>query len=219
VFSAFEKGGILMFPLVLCSVLAVAIIVERYFFFKKIARGAGEDLIERVKKSLSSSQLEEAVQLCKAHGRPLGAILAAGLERIMEGETAMSRTMKEITRKEIPLLERHIAALGTIASVSPLLGLLGTVAGMIKVFEVIGVKGVGVAQSQALAVGISEALITTATGLSVAIPALVAYHYFSHRIDVLVDDIEIRMTELLNYVRSGGRNVETPDTEAAKRRS
>jgi len=208
-----------MAPLLLCSVLAVAIIVERYFFLKRNTAGHGGDLLDTIKRQLLDNQIEKARQVCRRSESVIGRVLAGGLEKIWEGEVVMEQTMHEAARKELPRMEKHVASLGTIASVSPLLGLLGTVTGMIKVFDVISSKGIGIVQSQAMAGGISEALITTAAGLSVAIPALVAYHYFSHRIDTVTDELDIRISELLSFIRSGGKTDETSGEKTSPRRT
>ncbi len=208
-----------MFPLSLCSVLAVAIIIERYFFLKRNAVSDGEELIKLLKSHLLANQIEKARLVCNRSDSVVSRVLSAGLDKLWDGETVMEQTMVDAARKEIPRMEKHISSLGTIASVSPLLGLLGTVTGMIKVFDVISTKGVGIVQSQALAGGISEALITTATGLSVAIPALVAYHYFSHRINTVTDEIDIRTSDLLSFIRSGGKTDETPGPKTSPRRT
>jgi len=195
------QGGWLMLPILMCSVVALAIIAERFWALNS------EKIIPE--KTLSSVwQLYKAGQLDKSRvqtlslSSPLGKILASGINNQVHGREVMKESIEESGRQVIHELERYLNTLGTIASITPLLGLLGTVVGMITVFEDITLSGVG--DPTILAGGISQALITTATGLSVGIPSLMFFRYFRGRVDELVikmEDEAIKLLEMMHGER------------------
>ena len=197
-FELVQAGGWLMGPIILCSVIAMAIILERLWAY-------------RVKKVIPSNlvaqiwQLHQKGQITAVHiatvrdSSPLGRILAAGLVNRDHPREMMKEAIEEEGRQVVHELERYLNTLGTIAAITPLLGLLGTVIGMIKVFTAITSAGVG--NPAVLAGGISEALITTAAGLSVAIPSLIFHRYLSGRVDRLVVRMEeqaLKMVEVMH---------------------
>ncbi|MDH4022460.1 MAG: MotA/TolQ/ExbB proton channel family protein [Gammaproteobacteria bacterium] len=180
-------GGWVMLPIILCSVVAVAIILERLWTLKP-GRVVPRDLSRRVWEWVSSNQLNhQHIQELRISS-PLGQILAAGLSNRQRDRATMKEVVEDTGRHVVHELERYLNTLGTIAAVSPLLGLLGTVTGMIRTFSALTSGGAG--DPAALAGGISEALITTAAGLMVAIPALIGYRYLRGRVDVLVVEME-----------------------------
>jgi biopolymer transport protein ExbB len=180
-------GGWVMLPIILCSILAAAIIVERLWTLQP-GRVVPRDLARRAWDLVSRDQLTpQTLQELRA-GSPLGQILAAGLASRGLDRSVMKEGIEDTGRHVIHELERYLNTLGTIAAITPLLGLLGTVTGMIRTFSALTSGGVG--DPAALAGGISEALITTAAGLMVAIPALIAYRYLRGRIDALVVQME-----------------------------
>lgn len=183
-----EAGGWLMIPILLCSVASVAIIVERFWSLqsKKIAP---LNLVAQVWQWYKSNSLDENRIDALSSNSPLGRILAAGLMNRNHPREVMKESIEDTGRQVVHELERFLNSLGTIAAITPLLGLLGTVIGMIKVFTAIMSHGVG--NPSVLAGGISEALITTAAGLFVAIPTLIFYRYFRGKVDSLV----LRMEE------------------------
>jgi len=193
-----KSGGWLMAPIILCAILAMGIILERFWTLKP-SRVLPEDLTSRVwgwieKDALDHKQIQSLYQ-----GSPLGRILAAGLINRDREREIMKDSIEDTGRHVAHELERYLDTLGTIAAVSPLLGLLGTVIGMVKVFTAITTHGVG--NPTVLAGGIAEALITTAAGLTVAIPALIGYRYYRNRVDGLVVDMEkeaIKLVEALH---------------------
>ncbi len=191
-------GGWLMLPILLCSVAAAAICVERLWSLspKKIAPA---NLIAQVWIWLKNDEFDAQRMKTLKMSSPLGYILAAGLSNSSVRES-MKESIEDAATHVIHDLERYLNALGTIAAVTPLLGLLGTTIGMIKVFAEIMIKGTG--DAQILAGGISEALITTATGLSVAIPALIMHRYFSRRIDGMVLQLEQQSLKLVDALHS-----------------
>ncbi len=187
-FELVKNGGWLMLPIILCSIGSMAIIGERFWSLQK-NKILPPELVPQVWKLAKNSQLDANIVRRLKVSSPLGAILAAGLLNSHHGRQIMKESIEEAGRQVVHELEKFLNTLGTIASVTPLLGLLGTVVGMIKVFSAIMVHGVG--DPAILAGGISEALITTAAGLTVAIPSLIFHRYFER----LVDEYVIRMEE------------------------
>ena len=198
-------GGWLMILIILCSVVAVAICLERLYTLnpKKIAP---PHLLATVWKELKAGELDAPKLRKLKESSPLGRILAAGLGNAFHGRDVMKESIQEAASHVIHDLERYLNTLGTIAAVAPLLGLLGTVVGMIRVFAEIMAQGTG--NASALAGGISEALITTAAGLSVAIPALVMHRYFVGRIDGIVVELEQETIKSVDALHSE-ENTET----------
>ena len=192
-----------MVPIVLCSIIAMAIAAERMWTLQR-RRIVPENLVVQVWQWARSGSLsEERIRLIRK-GSPLGRILAAGLANQDREREVMKESIEDVGRHVVHDLERYLNALGTIASIAPLLGLLGTVIGMIKVFAVITTQGIG--DPAVLANGISEALITTAAGLTVAIPSLMFHRYFRGRVDELVITMEeeaLKMLEALHVVGTG----------------
>ncbi len=189
-----EAGGWLMWPILACSVLATAIVCERFWSLRS-KRIIPPHLVTEVWRLYRQGELDAARLRQLQSSSPLGAILAAGLANHRYGREVMKEAIEDVGRQVAHELERFLDLLGTIASVSPLLGLLGTVMGMIKVFSAITAAGVG--DPKVLAGGISEALITTAAGLSVAIPALIFHRHFQAK----VIDLVLRMeNESLRFI-------------------
>jgi len=196
-FEFFEKGGLMLLPIVLCSIVALGIIVERFWSLKR-NKILPPDLVPQVWKLSREEKLDAmAIRRLKV-GSPLGAILAAGLSNSRFGREIMKESIEEVGRQVAHDLERYLTALGTISAITPLLGLLGTVVGMIKVFSAIMSQGVG--DPSVLAGGISEALITTAAGLAVAIPSLMFHRYFEGRVDDLVLNMEEESLKLIEMI-------------------
>ncbi len=196
-FEFFEKGGLMLLPIVLCSIVALGIIVERFWSLKR-NKILPPDLVPKVWKLSREEKLDAmAIRRIKV-GSPLGAILATGLANSRFGREIMKESIEEVGRQVAHDLERYLTALGTISAITPLLGLLGTVVGMIKVFSAIMSQGVG--DPSVLAGGISEALITTAAGLAVAIPSLMFHRYFEGRVDDLVLNMEEESLKLIEMI-------------------
>ncbi|HHM06450.1 MAG TPA: MotA/TolQ/ExbB proton channel family protein [Gammaproteobacteria bacterium] len=204
VWELVQAGGWVMVPILLCSVAALAIIVERAWALRT-QRICPRHLVSQIWQWARSGQLDAARITDLRAGSPLGRVLAAGLVNRHHSREVMKESIEEAGRHVVLELERYLNSLGTIASVTPLLGLLGTVLGMIKVFTVITTQGVG--SPTDLAGGISEALITTAAGLTVAIPALMFYRHYQRRVDELVATMEqeaLKMVEILHGEREAG---------------
>lgn len=204
-----KPGGMVMFPLLLCSVLALAIIIER-FWTLRASRLAPKALVNDLwgwikRKELDSKKLRELKDAA-----PIGRVLAAGLVNAKHGREVMKESIQEEASHVVHEMERFLTALGTVAVIAPLLGLLGTVIGMIKVFAQLQLEGAG--NAAALAGGISEALITTAAGLTVAIPALIFHRYFLRRVDEIVVEMEqdaLRLVEVVQGEREPTRAEES----------
>lgn len=187
-----------MMPIIICSIIAVAIVAERFWTLKQ-EKILPTNLVADVWRMASSKQLtDEKVREIQQES-PLGRILAAGLMTRTQERESMKASIEEVGGHVAHELERYLSALGTIAAITPLLGLLGTVIGMIKVFT--NITTVGVGNPAQLAGGISQALITTAGGLMVAIPALMFYRYFRNRVDGLVVDMEKESLKLVDVLQ------------------
>ena len=184
------------------SVLALAICIERLYTLRP-RRISPPHLLSSVWKRLRAGDMDSGALAELRRASPLGRILAAGLLNSHHGRDVMKESIEEAASQVVHELERYLNTLGTIAAIAPLLGLLGTVVGMIQVFAEIMVQGTG--NASALAGGISEALITTAAGLSVAIPALAMHRYFTGRIDEIVIGLEQEAIKLVDALHAGNR--------------
>ena len=212
-FEIVKSGGWLMLPIIICSVIAAAIIIERLWALQP-RRVLPKNLSRQVWEWVSKNQLNHSHIESLHQGSPLGEILAAGLVNRHQQREILKESIEDAGRQVVHDLERFLNSLGTIAAISPLLGLLGTVIGMVKVFAAITTHGVG--DPAVLAGGISEALITTAAGLTVAIPSLIGYRYLNGKVDALAVQMEkeaITMIEALlrkQYMDTLGDGDETP---------
>lgn len=192
------RGGFLMVPIFICSVLALAIVIQRLFTLRadRIVKG---DLLREIEELLRQKKLTEAHTLCRRSSSAMTRILQVAILNHDKGKEEIKALIEEAGRQEMPVLERYLTLLGTLAAITPLLGLLGTVTGMIRAFMVIAEAGVGTPAT--LASGIYEALITTAAGLSVAIPTLVFHTYFVNKVDGLVLEVEKHSLRLLDILK------------------
>jgi biopolymer transport protein ExbB len=191
------KGGVLMIPIALCSIIALAIFLERLWSLRR-SRVIPRDFLIEIEDLIRREKIPEAITRCRKDNSSMANIILAGIRNFGKRREIVKESIEEIGRREAAILERYINVVGTIAAIAPLLGLLGTVFGMIKAFNVISIQGVG--NPSSLAGGISEALITTAAGLVVAIPTFVLYRYLANKADALIVEMEensIRMVDLL----------------------
>jgi len=210
----FKKMGIIAWPLLICSILVLTFIIERaYAFFNLRSRLSTEQLLEQITSALRNDNIMQAVSVCEEAGGPLANVVKAGLLKysqamIEERDTHKEEIMDAIAEAsllEIPELERYLPVLATISVISPLFGLLGTVVGMISAFTTIALEGTG--DPQQLAGGISQALLTTATGLTVAIPALIAYNWFDSIVTRRVTEIQQVSNEIIGSLLTGNISV------------
>ncbi len=199
------SGGPLMIPIALCSVIALGVFLERLFYLRK-KKIIPEDLLRDVEDLLRSDRVADVTSLLKRDRSPMARIFLAAMKNYGKSRETIKTAVEEIGGQEAEYLEKYVGILSVIAQVSPLLGLLGTVQGMIQVFE--KVVGGNVADPSQMAGGISVALITTAGGLTVAIPALIGYHYLLGRVNDLVLDMQqysVGLVELIKGDDEGGR--------------
>lgn len=176
-----QKGGILVGPILFCSVLGLAIFLERLIRFARM-RVSGNGFLEKLVRHLKNGENHQAYELAEASGTPLGRILVQAMEVKDQGRETIDTVINHATDEEVRRLSRNLQALATIGNVAPLLGLLGTILGMIKAFMVIQEMG-GKVNASVLAGGIWEAMLTTALGLAVALPTMVAHSYLNARVD------------------------------------
>ena len=212
-----QAGGWLMWPIILCSIASVAIICERFWSLRR-KNICPDNLVSDVWQWAKSGQLDGARIASLRTASPLGRVLSAGLVNLHQDRIIMRESIEETGRHVAHELERFLNTLGTVAVITPLLGLLGTVIGMIDVFTVITSKGVG--NPTELAEGISKALVTTAAGLSVAIPSLMFHRHFHRKIDELTITMEqeaLKMVEVLHGERERDDEFdETSDADSEK---
>ncbi|SIT18081.1 biopolymer transport protein ExbB [Thalassolituus maritimus] len=203
-----QSGGWMMVPIIIASVLALAITVERFWTLRP-GKIAPPDLLSQVWGWMKNKQLDSAKIRSLKDSSPLGNVLAAGLINSRHGRQIMKESIEEVASHEIHEMERYLNALGTVAAVAPLMGLLGTVIGMIKVFAEIMAQGTG--QANLLAGGISEALITTAAGLVVAIPALICHRILQRRVDEIVVYMEQEALKLVDVLHGEREVADAPE--------
>ena len=196
------SGGFLMIPIILCSIAVVAISVERYWTLKP-DKILPKQQLGQVWSWIQANQLDSEKLKQLRRSSQLGRILAAGLSNSRHGRDVMRDSIQEAATAVVHDMERFLGALATIAAVTPLLGLLGTVIGMIKVFTALNLEGTG--NASVLAGGISEALITTAAGLCVAIPAMITHRFFVRRVDSLVVAMEQESVKLVDALHNDRR--------------
>jgi biopolymer transport protein ExbB len=194
------KGGIFMYPIILCSIIALAVFLERLWVLRR-KHIIPDEFIRNVGDLLRQQKVSEALFLCQGDTSSISNIFSAGLKNIGRGLWLVKEAIEERGGREAVILEKRVGILATIANLTPLLGLLGTVSGMIKTFNVISVQGVG--NPTALAGGIAEALITTATGLCVAIPTLVCHRILKDKAESLIfvmEEDSLKIIEIMeNY--------------------
>lgn len=205
-----KAGGWIMLPIMLCSVVALGIIAERLWTLRP-SRITPPHLLGQVWRWIKDKKLNNQKLKELRANSPLGQILAAGLANSKHGREIMKECIEEAAARVIHDLERYLNALGTIAGIAPLLGLLGTVLGMIEIFS--SFMGSGMTNAALLAAGISKALITTAAGLMVAIPALFFHRYLQRRVDELVVGMEQEAIKLVEVVQ-GDRDVDLAEDKA-----
>ena len=204
-FELIRAGGWVMAPIILCSVAALAIIGERFWSLQKKYVSPPE-LVPQVRQWLQRGELDDTRINLLRESSPLGRILAAGLANRDHERDVIKEAVEDTGRHVSPELERYLRTLGTIAAISPFLGLLGTVLGMIEMFSGIGSQGVG--DPSIVAGGIAQALITTAAGLAVAIPSVMFYRYFRGKAYELLLDMEAEALKLIEILHDEREPVE-----------
>jgi len=201
-FTLFQHGGPIMWPLLLCAIFSVAVMLERFIAINRAAADT-EGLTERVRGLLNAGQVNEALKLCETTPGPIPALLANGIRNRNLDSDSIERAMEELALRETPLLYKRLGVLDTVITIAPLLGLLGTITGMMSTFSVISTAGQN--NPTAITGGIGEALIATACGLAIAIITLIGYNYLTEKVKEIISDMEIRATQLMNIL-AGARS-------------
>ena len=189
-----EKGGVVMMMIIALSVIAAVIVVERLLYFRS-RRADEQKLLQRLTATLAKGHYEEALSICESHPSPLATLMQVGIEHRHRAPNELREMILDAANMEIPKEERFLSALGTIAHIAPLLGLLGTVTGNIRAFGVLGDLG-AIANAALLSRGISEALLTTAAGIVVSIPAIIFYNFLVSKVNHRMIRLEHRVSEL-----------------------
>ena len=210
-----HEGGLVMYPLLFCAILSVGVMIERFITITR-AGADNEVLAEQVKEHLQRGQIKEALQRCDEHPGPVSAIIANGIRNRSLDSDSIERAMEELALRETPQLYKRLGTLDTIITVAPLLGLLGTVTGMIKAFNVIG-STQGLNNPTGITSGVAQALLATATGLAIAIVTLVGYNYLTERVKEIIAEMEIRANQVMNIL-ANLRSGEGIRSEAATKR-
>lgn len=204
VIKFFTDGGpVIMGAIFIFSFIAVYIIIERLLYFKKISKD-DEKIIERIASAIKNSHFDEAITICETVPTPVTNLIKAGIKNRNLTDQQIQEAIKDAANLEIPKLEKNINMLGTIANITPLLGLLGTVIGNMEAFGLIGSKG-ALGSMELLAGGIAKALITTAFGLTVAIPVIIFYNYFTSKVNNFILTLEIKANEMVNILKNSSK--------------
>ncbi len=197
-FDIIFQGGILMWPIIACSIVGLAVSIERFISLRRASIDTRE-FMDTMRQVLRQNRIQEAIDICDETDAPVARIMKAGIMKHDRTKEEIREAIDDAGHFEVPRLERYLSALATCANIAPLLGLLGTVSGMIKAFAQIQNKR-GQVNPSDLAEGIGNALVTTAAGLTVAIPMLVVYNYYVSRVDNMVIEMEISSSELLELL-------------------
>ena len=193
-----HQGGFMMYPLIVCSIVAIGIILERGFTFRKATAIDPDDLMEELKEAYTKENADAAIKLMEQDNTPYSRIFARGLKNAGREPEMIELAMTQEAANEVPTLENYMVGLKTIITVSPLLGLLGTIAGMIYSFK--QVAATGLSSPTAVMSGVSEALVSTATGIGVAVISLVFYNYYANLVKRFVEDMDYYGSELTNFL-------------------
>jgi len=196
-----QRGGPLMYLIILCSIVAMAVVIERLYHLHRAKIDIGR-FMEGISNVLKRNRIMEAIDLCEKTPGPIAYIIKAGILKHDRSRQEIKEAIEDAGIYEVPRLEKNLGALATIAHISPLLGLLGTVTGMVRAFQVIQEKATAFhpVSPGSLAGGIWEALITTVAGLIVAIPTFVAYNYLVSRVKGFIIEMERASTDLVNIL-------------------
>lgn len=204
-------GGPILWVIMALSVVACVIIIERFLYLRRIS-GDENKLFIRIKASLLEGHYNEALSICDQNLSPFSTLLKIGIENRHQSEDVQRDILKDAAALEAPALEKGLSALGTISTISPLLGLLGTVTGTMSAFGVLGKFG-AVSDPAALASGVSEALITTVGGLVVAVPVVIFYNYFVTRVNRILTILESRVNTLVVLINARNGDTEKSGSE------
>jgi biopolymer transport protein ExbB len=188
------RGGLMMYPLLISALIALTVIIEKLYIFQKVYKTSPE-FIDQVLQQIQSRQLKQAQEACANVKTPVSSVIAAGIGHFENPVEEMELSMKNQAESWMPLLEKRIDVIDTVITAAPLMGLLGTITGMMASFQVLSEKGVN--EPNAITGGVAEALIATATGLVIALICLVAYNYLTTQVKVFIYDIESAASRLI----------------------
>lgn len=195
-----RAGGYAMYILLFCSVLSLAIIIERCIYYHKRSRVKREEFMRSISEELKKGNVQEALELCKKTNTPFSSVVSSGLGLYGHNEVVVSNTMERQVTVETTFLERSTGVVGTIGSTAVYIGLFGTVLGIIRAFQDISKAGSG--GLSVVISGISEALVCTAVGLCVAVPAVIAYNYFVKKVDGFITDMELCASQVMDLLNT-----------------
>jgi biopolymer transport protein ExbB len=197
-FEILSMGGFTMYVLLLCSVLSLGVIIDRLLTYGRKSRVRRAQFMDRIRDELKRKDLERAIELCRDSEAPFAKVVLVGLERAGRAEKLVTGVMERQITVEVGKLERLTSIVGTIGNIAVYVGLFGTVLGIIRAFHDISLAGTG--GMDVVIGGVAEALITTATGLAVAVPSVVLYNYFSRRVERFVTDMELAASEVNDLI-------------------
>ncbi|MCK9582959.1 MAG: MotA/TolQ/ExbB proton channel family protein [Endomicrobiales bacterium] len=192
----FNFGGPVMYVLLFCSIFSIAVILNRIIYYARVSKTSREDFIAEVVSEIKAGNFQKAIEVCKNAQMPFANVVLSGLKLRGHGEKMISNALEREVTIEVIKLEKYTSVVGTIGNISLYIGLFGTIIGVVRAFH--DISSVGTGGISTVIGGVSEALVATATGLMVAIPAVVAYNYFVKRIDQFVNDMELCASELLD---------------------
>ena len=198
IWEIFQTGGFTMYILLLCSLLSVTVLLERIIYYRKMSKTKRAEFMTRMKKVLKSGDVERAMEICKDTNAPFSNVVCSGLELLGHPEKQISNAMEREITVETTKLERYTSIIGTIGNTAVYIGLFGTVLGIIRAFHDIAAAGTG---GMSIVIGgVAEALVCTAAGLFVAIPAVIAFNYFAKKVEYFINDMELCASELIDWI-------------------
>jgi biopolymer transport protein ExbB/TolQ len=198
IWEILQTGGFTMYILLFCSFLSVTILLERIIYYRKRSKTKRAEFMTRIKRVLKSRDIGRAIEICKDTRAPFSNVVCSGLELYGHSEKEISNAMEREITVETTKLERYISIVGTIGNTAVYIGLFGTVLGIIRAFHDIAAAGAG---GMSIVIGgVAEALVCTATGLFVAIPAVIAFNYFTKKVEYFIDDMELCASELIDLI-------------------
>ncbi len=198
-----QTGGFTMYILLFCSLLSITILLERIFYYRRVSKTKRADFMARIRRAMDSGNLERAAEICRDTETPFSNVVGSGLDLYDRPEKEISGAMEREMTVETMKLERFTSIVATIGNIAVYIGLFGTVLGIIRAFHDISAAGAG--GLSIVIGGVAEALVCTATGLFVAIPAVVAYNYFTRRVEHFISDMELCASELIDLIGVGGK--------------
>lgn len=209
------KGGPMMIPIVFCSLVALTVVIERLVSLRR-AKVLPPPFVRGLKEVFKESggDKSKALDYCALHANPLANVFAAGIKRLGGPLKLLEKRVQEAGEREVQRLRKYLRLLSVIASIAPLMGLLGTIFGMIRAFQTVATSAGSLGKAELLATGIYEAMITTAAGLLVAIPVLISYHWISAKIDHLVSEMDALTVEFVEHYAESSPPPTDQETQA-----